>query len=697
MTGRPVTPLANTISGDATLSGGTVQAGVVHGGIHFHHAPVPLPRPAQLPRPPAHFTDRRDHLDALDTASRGCAGPGSGPLVALSGGEGMGKTALAVHWLHTHRADFPDGLLYADISRAGGPRSVLRQWLGAFGHQRAPADLGELVALWRSVTAELRIAVLIDDVTDPATVPDLMPGAAQSLSVVTSRRKLWELALHNARFRDLGPLPPDEAVQLLTRYVGAERVSADPVTARRIAEAHAGVPLALTLTGARVAAHSDLPLTPVPLPAPSPEDPAMNAVTAALDASYQSLPPAAQLLYRQLAALPTAIVDVHGTAAAAALTPRETEQTLLALSDARLLNELAVTPFGPRYAFATAAHAQALAATHDDEESRVRTLRRLCDWVLWTASAGQQRLTPAQATLPRSYAHEPVDAPAFDDDAVARAWFRVHQDGLLATIRSARDAGWHRTGWQLVDAHWPLFLYDHPHELWIEAHRIGLECARLDGDTTAERQMLNSGAIGLSNAGQVEEAIEWYTHSLTLATAANDVRDTGQVHLGLAGAHFTAGRPEQTTSHVRKAVELWETCGYPRGVALAWTLDGEIALAEGDPERAVRLFTDAHARLTELGDRFDANRALAFRGHARALDGEHQAGLEELDRAREMFDHLGAERWQARVRHLLGEAYATSGDTGKAREQMEDAARRYERFSPAGAEPVYRALRELTG
>lgn len=698
MTGLPATPHTNTISGDAAVSGGTVQAGVVYGGIHFHQEAVPLPRPAQLPRQPAHFTGRGDNLDALEAERRRSAGPGGGPLVALSGTEGIGKTALAVHWIHTRRADFPDGLLYADISRAGGPRPVLRQWLGAFGHQQAPADLGELVALWRSVTSDLRVAVLVDDVTDPADIPDLMPGGALSLTVVTSRRKLWELALQRACFQDLGPLPPADAVQLLAHYTGEDRVLADLPAARRICEATAHVPLALALTGARLAAHSELPLARVLSPAPSLEDPVMDAIATALYASYRGLPLPARRLYRQLAALPTGAFDVHGTAAAAALTPQEAEQTLSALCDANLLNELPVTPFGPRYTFATAAHAQALAETHDDQESRARTLRRLCDWMLWTASAAQRLLTPAQATLPRSYAHEPAGTPVFGDDpTLARAWFQVYQDGFLAVLRAVRDAGWYSTGWQLVDALWPLFLLFHPYELWIAAHEIGLECARLDGHSAAERQMLNSGAIGLSNADRAEEAIEWYTASLLIAIAAQDVRDTGQVQLGLAGAHFTAGRPGPAKSHIRMAVELWESCGYPRGVALARTLHGEITIAEGDPQRAVRLFTDAHERLTELGDTFDANRALAFRGHARVLAGEHRAGLAELDQARAVFDELGAERWQARVRHLLGEAYAASGDTGKAREQLEDAARRYERFSPAAAEPVYRALRDLTG
>lgn len=63
-----------------------------------------------------------------------------------------------------------------------------------------------LASLWRSVTAELRVAVLVD-MTDPADVIHLMPGGARSLTVVTGRSDLWELALYGAIFQEVQPAP----------------------------------------------------------------------------------------------------------------------------------------------------------------------------------------------------------------------------------------------------------------------------------------------------------------------------------------------------------------------------------------------------------------------------------------------------------------------------------------------------------
>ncbi|MFD9869127.1 NB-ARC domain-containing protein [Streptomyces niveus] len=695
-TGRPATTLTNTIRGDAVVSGGTVQAGEVHGGVHFHHVPVsPPPRPAQLPRPPVHFTGRGDHLNALDAA---CPALGGAPLVALSGISGIGKSALAVHWLTLCRASFPDGQFYADISRAGGPRQVLRQWLVALGHQHPPADLDELAALWRSVTDGLRIAVLVDDVTDTTAVRHLMPAGTGSLTVVTGRRKLWELALHGALFQDLRPLPPDEAVQLLTRYLGEERTSADMAAARRITEACARVPLALALTGARLAARADLPLALVPFPTLSLEDPAVDAINNALDAAYRDLQPGPKLLYRVLGVLPTSSFDTHGTAAAADLPLPDADRHLTSLCDAQLLKVEGNRRFGGlRYVFTADAqvHALGLAEATDDARARAQTVRRLCDWVLWTATEAQKRLTPAQATLPRTYAYEPSGPPPFDDRDEAWAWLEDHQGDLLPTVRAAAAERWYTTGHQLVDAHWPWFLHSHIYDVWIEAHRIGLDCARRAGDTAAERQMLNSGAIGLSNAGRIEEAIEWYTASLRAAKEAHDVRDEGQAQLGLAACHFNAGRPMPAQAHVQEAVERWNSCGYRRGVALAGILAGEIATAQENLPQAVTLFTQAHTLLTELGEEFEAARALAHRGHARALDADHDNGLSDLRQALAVFDARRTPRWQARARHLLGQAYAAAGDTGTAREHYADSADRYARFDPLRAEEVRALLAAL--
>ena len=72
------------------------------------------PVPAQLPPAVAGFAGRDSDLAELDgLLSSGAPG---GPVAVITGMAGVGKTALAVHWAHRHRGDFPDGQLYVNLA-----------------------------------------------------------------------------------------------------------------------------------------------------------------------------------------------------------------------------------------------------------------------------------------------------------------------------------------------------------------------------------------------------------------------------------------------------------------------------------------------------------------------------------------------------------------------------------------------------
>ncbi|WP_435887225.1 AAA family ATPase [Streptomyces antimycoticus] len=135
-------------SGSVCISGPTVQARDVQGGIHFHHTgPSRPPIPRQLPPVSAHFVGREDELTALDSCR--AAHPEKSPLLmVISGPAGIGKTALASRWVDGLAAEFPDGQLYADLGGYSPLRAiVLRRSTGAVpacpgGSRRAGPDGG---------------------------------------------------------------------------------------------------------------------------------------------------------------------------------------------------------------------------------------------------------------------------------------------------------------------------------------------------------------------------------------------------------------------------------------------------------------------------------------------------------------------------------------------------------------------------
>ncbi|MEV7027796.1 BTAD domain-containing putative transcriptional regulator, partial [Kitasatospora sp. NPDC093558] len=210
--------------------------------------------PAQLPVSAADFTGRSAEAEALRAALRE---PGSVPVAAVAGMGGVGKTALAVHVAHGLAAEFPDGQLYVDLHGADGrptrPEEALAAFLRSFGvvGDAIPAGLAERSARYRSLLAGRRVLVLLDNARDAEQVRPLLPGSAGCAVLVTSRTRLG--ALPNARFTELAVLPAEDAVTLLTRVVGAERVTAEEDAARELVRLCGQLPLAVRILAARLA------------------------------------------------------------------------------------------------------------------------------------------------------------------------------------------------------------------------------------------------------------------------------------------------------------------------------------------------------------------------------------------------------------------------------------------------------------
>ncbi|MET9083597.1 hypothetical protein ABZX77_17175 [Streptomyces sp. NPDC004237] len=685
----------NKIGGSAQLTGLTVQARDVFGGVH-HHAPAAhLPPPRQLPPPIRHFTDRDKDRRLLDDAraSGAC-------LFVISGIGGVGKSTLAAQWLSQQGHE--EGQFYADLSGPLEPvatATVLRRWLRAVGLDRQPADLAELTGLWRSVTAARTVAVLIDGAGDPAQIRPLLPAGAASSTVVTSRSALRDLAIDGAVLHPLKALPLPAAVQLLIRMAGDHPLASTPEAAALLAEACHRLPLPLVLAGARLAARPQHSVNAVAgaltrsssAPAPAnPEDPIRMLTNAALDETYQDLEAEQQGIYRALGLLPVTDVDPDMVAAVCQMSRGHAEWGLEILDEQQLLEPLPQQGPRVRYRLLPAAreHARALAVRHDPDRDRLLVLRRLCEWILAISTHAQFRLTPAQATLRRSLTSaEPAATAPFEDDAGALAWLESLEVSLLDVLGAAEAAGWDDLVWQLVDSFWPLFLRRHPYELWISAHEIGLGAARRAGNAAAVRQMLASGAIGLSSARRLDEAINWYLLALEAALKQHDVRDEGQALLGLGSCHHDAGHPGRALAFLGRAITVWEECGYHRGVALATIVVGEIALAD-EPGRALDLFVRARTMLLEADDLYDAARALVMQGHARVVTGDGAAGIREMEIALGKLADAGSTRWQARALELLGQAHQGQGSVDAARACYQRAGQLYDVMRPDDAARV---------
>lgn len=696
--------------------GTAVQARSINGGIHVHHATPPsTPRPRvphELPLGSPHFTDRQKYLAALDQ-QRNSRNPTAPQIIVISGVGGVGKTALAAHWLrHRPAREFPDGQLYADLRGFGGgnrptPDEVLRALLRSLGYTDTPSTLPELAALWRSVTDQLRFGLLLDNAADAHQVRPLLPAAPGALVVVTSRHRLAPLIPDGATLHQLPPLDRPAALNLLRSVAGPGRLAAEQLQlAGEIAGLCVGLPLALCLTGAYLAARPEQPvltllarLARTRNPSePGPPGPSAQAIQTVLDETYHALNPDLRRVYRCLGILPTTTITAPLVAAACAITEPAAEHLLEALVDANLIEP---TDTG-QYRLHDLVHQHAARQAHhrDTPATRATTLRRAVDWALQWATAAETVLVPSHrdADLPRDYSsHQPSPTtPDFtrDDDGqrAALAWLADHQGVLMALVRAAADAGWHGPTWQLVDAMWPLFLRLRLTALWIEAHHIGLDAAQAAVHRAGQARMLTSGAVALRLAERYEEASTWYRQALELARADGNRRDQAQALAGLGNCALAHRRWSEATRHHTQARRLRRSIGYRRGTALSDLSLGEIALAREDTEQAIPLLAHARTDLLALDDRYDAARALAYLTLARSRTGDHATAQQDLHQALAEFEETGSAYWQAKTWEMLGDL---TQDTDATHVSYQRAADLFATLSPRDAERVQQRLRTL--
>jgi tetratricopeptide (TPR) repeat protein len=700
----------NELSG--TVHGGAVQAGAVYGGIHIRtEGGGERPRaqvPWQLP-PLVRITDRTVELGALEGHRERAAAEGYGTLAAVSGLGGVGKTAVALRWLHGLRERFPDGQLYAQLGAqsAAGPVSaeeVVGRFLRALGVPtgQIPTAFAERVALYRSLTADRRLVVLLDDAETAAQVRPLLPGG-RNVTAVTSRWRMPGLTVDGCYAVQLDPLATEAAVELLEVTLADGRVAAQPAEARALVELCAGLPLAVRVAGARLAARPRRHLTTM-VRALTEERGRLEAlaiegdhnVRAALDLSYQGLTDEAARLYRLLGLHPGP--EFGSAVAGAALgSGRDADGPLDLLYDANLL----IDTGDERYRFHDLVRLHAAEKAEEDEpaEERAAALRRIADHYLATATRAEEIVDPQHRTLERDYGPSaPVCGEFGVDTDSALDWLENELPNLMAVIRIARPAGFPTVAWQLADALWPLFLRRKFYEDWRAAHREGLLAAEELGDAVAQCRMLTSGGMGELGTGDHERALEMFERAARTFRAGGNALGHARTLNYQGLAHQRLGRLDRAAEFFARAAEELPAVGDPRAGGLARLNLADIALERGLWEQAVTDADAAHTTLSRAGDAYNAARAATLLGRAHLGRDRLDLAEDQLSAALTTLRGMAAHYETARAVESLATLAERRGQTDLARERYREALDLYSavgRSKSAHAEAVRTRLGRL--
>ena len=635
--------------------------------------------PRQLPAPVAHFAGRSEQLAALTRLLDRPAGQAPEAIVisAIGGTAGVGKTALAVHWAHQVADRFPDGQLYVNLRGydPGQPvpaTEALSGFLRALGlpGQDIAATETDRAAQYRSLTADRRLLVVLDNASEVEQVRPLLPGSPACMVLVTSRDSLAGLvARDGAQRMDLDLLPAGDALGLLRVTIGT-RVDADPGAAEMLADLCCRLPLALRVAAELAAARPAVSLAELARELTDQQrrldlldaggDP-RTAVRAVFSWSYRHLDDDAARAFRLLGLHPGPDLDFHAADALTGAGPDSARRLLDRLARAHLIQHVTPGRYGMHDLLR--AYAGQLAASEATEEEQRTALSRLFGYYLHTAATAAETLYPREGRdrgkVPRPDGPvQPVPAPG--TPATARRWLDAERATLVSVAVYTADHGWpgHATGLAAALSRY-LDTGSHYAEA-VTIHASARKAARQAGDRAAEASALNGLGLVDSRQGRHEQAAGHFEMALALCGQTGD--RTGEiralVNLGLAD--LRRSRHKQATDHLQEALALCREAGdlTPRGYALttlgllhtgagrypqaaeyhqhaltlfrqvgdrsgeANTLNGlgELFLAVGRPDDCRAHHTMALGEARDIGDRYE--QARAYDGLARACQAE---------------------------------------------------------------------------
>ncbi|MFV2197701.1 ATP-binding protein [Nocardiopsis sp. LOL_012] len=629
------------------VSGNAVQAGRVHGGVHFHTSdPAPGPVPRQLPADVPGFVNRVGELEVLGSRLRGERGGGA--LHLITGTAGVGKTALALHWAHRVSPRFPDGQLHVDLRGYGPglpatPAQVLDRFLRALGvpADAVPPDTDSRAALYRSLLAERRVLVLLDNAASAAQVRPLLPGASDSVVLVTSRDRLSGLvARQGARRLPVRTLSPEQAVDLLTGVIGGHRETDTPHEVAELARLCGQLPLALRIAAERAASRPHMPLHDLiqdlrdesalwdALAIDDEEE--AHAVRSVFAWSYRVLDERAARLFRLLGLHPGTDFGTDAAAVLADTAEREARRTLDLLVGAHLVEQTGPDRF--RFHDLLRSYSQAQLRQEESPGEREAALERLLRWYL----AGADAAARACGSHLRHLAPEDLPetaARSFADTASALRWFEREHTALTACVRAADSAGLPGTVWRLAAVLRHFHVFHVPAAEWEAAGAAGLAAARDEGRPDAEADLLEALGIARVQANRVEEALGHHERALDLRREGGDAFGEAMSLNALGLVHLRAHRLERARHLFGEALRLTRELGERLWEGIALGNLAAVELRSGGAREAVALCERALAVHRETGDRITEFATLACLGAAWGELGGHDRALEVLQEA----------------------------------------------------------------
>ncbi|MCU7727428.1 tetratricopeptide repeat protein [Actinoplanes sp. KI2] len=684
-------------------------------------APGRPPAPAQLPAAVAGFTGRAAALAELDALLDAAAGGLAMAIAVIGGSAGVGKTALAVRWALQRRDRFPDGQLYVDLGgyAPGGtpmrPHQALARMLRALGvaPEEIPLDPAEAGAHYRSLLADRRTLIVLDNANTPDQVRPLLPAGPGCLVLVTSRDRLTGLtARDGARPLTLGVLTPGEARALLATLIDADRVAAEPDATAELARLCGYLPLALRIAAANLAGQQRRSVAQQVAELRAGDRLGMlqvdgdehAAVRASFDLSYAALAPETRRLFRLASLAPGADFTAPAAAALSAADLADTAAALGRLVNAHLLDE----PRPGRFAMhdLLRLYARQLADAEDGAE-RDAAAGRLEAFCLAGVDAAARVLYPQMQRLPLDPRMQrlpldprmqrlpldpqmqrpppdprmqrlpldpqmqrlPLDVatPAEPlDHATALAWLEDERPNLVAVVGAAADAG-RPAAWLLTDALRGYFWMRRYADDWLAVGEAALAAAVAAADAPGQA----AAHLCLAQANRWltrhDAAVHHFVEARDRARAAGWPEGEAAAVGSIANLYRDQGRLAESADHHRAALAIFERTGALAGQAVSLGNLGNVLFESGRLDEAIEHLRTSLRVYERIGARNARGHILNSLGCTYHALGRLDDALAHLDQALALHREAGSREGEADTLNNIAQVHCSAGRYAEAR------------------------------
>ncbi|WP_203714266.1 ATP-binding protein [Asanoa siamensis] len=646
--------------------------------------PPPETVPFQLPPPPPVVVGRADELDRL---AAGLAEPQG--VWLLTGAGGVGKSTLALLAGHRAAARYPGGCLYVDLRGASAdwapsePHDVLLGFLRALGVRTAPHTVEEASAVFRSVTADRAMLVVLDNAGSAAQVRPLLPSGPRTGTLITSRWRLPDLDVTGRL--PVEPLSTTAGSDLLAHLCGADRVAAEAGAAGDIVRLCGGSPLALRIVGSRAAAR----MVPGTLGAVAGHlgDHARHldelevgdlSVRAGLRVGYRSLVESADGLAAtvfRVAAVPDWI-DLSAAACAAMLdTPVVTvDRALELLLDAHLVESTTAGRF--RYHDSVRIFAREQAEAVDPAETLAAASERLVA-VMFSAAASATRSLFPHDPLPYGTLGATAQSLIPPDATTAQAWQWLERERVNLRLLAGQELAAGRSLPAIRDLGVAIAKYLDYAGHFVDQARFGqlaIAAAEALGDRLAVAQALNTLAIGMLRHERRREGIAMLEQALAVRRELGDRAGEAASLNNLGNAHRDEGDLDTALRCLQESLALRRELSdrYKTGSAL-----DNIGIVLRLMGRFAEALDHHHAGLAitrELDDRIREALVLTNLAETEHVAGQPHDALGHAERALALSRDLRHDRGSGLALRLMGDVYASLGQTARARACHDEAA-----------------------